>query len=270
MRPVEAPSLRGSWPWVLAVIGLAVLALAFVPEWLTHHREMRGEGYRTLTIGLNAWQLRSVPVISAGVVTAVVVGFAALVLPRRWHGWLPAAAAIPLGLFLAAAFPIAHFGQVSTVWVSPGWVLPVAIVAVAAMTVVASRRAPLTRRVVAVGVGVFVLTVGAGVGMRVIGLEQALADRPHWTDGSYVRDEDGARRELTLEEGRYAAGTWSGRFEASGLTMILVDDPACPDARGAYRIFDAGGDDIRWELIVDVCADGARTEDLVGTWQRQP
>jgi hypothetical protein len=51
--------------------------------------------------------------------------------------------------------------------------------------------------------------------------------------------------------------------------VILTDDPACPEARGFYRIRKVE-DGVLWELVVDVCADGARAAALEGVWRPTP
>jgi hypothetical protein len=263
---VSRISLRSTWPWVVLALAVAIVALSFVPAWLTHHREMRGEGYRTLLVGLSAWQLGAVPVVSAGVIGAAVTGLVA-VAPGRVRALAPLAAAIPPALFAAAAVPIAHNGQVSSLALAPGWALGLGLLGAVAALGVAITHAPRHRRILAVLPLMAVLVGGGAFLGRVAMLNAAESDRPHWSAGVYERD--GVRLELT--ESSYRAGDrWAGAFSSSGLTVVLTDDPACPDARGAYRIFDAGGDDIRWNLIVDVCADGARGEALEGTWARVP
>lgn len=247
-----------------------------MPAWIVHFREMRGEGYRTLNLDLSAWQGGAVPVLAAGVVVLVASGaFAVAWSTRRQRSLpvgIPIAAGIGAGLLGAAAWPISHVGQVSGLWLSPGWALAAGLLLAVVLVAGALRLAGARWRVVAGTALGALLAVAGGVGGRSVLLAGAEADRPHWSDGTYTRAlDDGRRQVLTLQDATYRLGdTWSGRFEASGLTMILVDDPACPDARGAYRIFSAGDDDIRWELIVDVCADGARVPDFSGTWQRDP
>jgi hypothetical protein len=263
--------------WLFISAGAAILLglLSLVPGWIDHHREMRGEGYRTLNLDLGAWQGGAVPVLAGGVVVLVVVGLTVAVSAAvrgdgRAPGVLALAGGIGLGLVAAAAWPIAHVGQVSSLWLSPGPVM-VAGGALAVVIVAASLRLGRVRkRVVGVTVGLAAVALATGVGARTLILDAAEADRPHWSAGSYSREVAGnGRQVLTLGDGTFMLDDrWSGRFESRGLTMILVDDPACPDARGAYRIFDAGDENIRWELIVDVCSGGARIPDFVGVWQR--
>lgn len=258
--------LRPAWPWLVAGIALAIVALSFAPAWLTHDREMRGEGYRTLKLGLTAWQLGAVPVVSAGVIGTAVTGLLA-VGPHRSRSWTPVAATVPLGLFAAAAFPIAHGGQVSSLVLTPGWALGLAMLGSVIMAGLAITHAPRRSRMLrALPAIALVIGAGAFVG-RATALQAAESDRPHWSAGAY--EKDGER--LVLEDAAYRVGDrWSGAFSSSGLTVILTGDAACPDVRGAYRIFAAGGEDIRWNLIVDTCQDGARGEVLEGTWSRVP
>jgi hypothetical protein len=258
--------LRSAWPWVVLGLAVAIIALSFVPAWLTHHREMRGEGYRTLLLGLTAWQLGAVPVVSAGIIGTAVTGLVAIA-PGRVRALAPLVAAIPPALFAGAAVPIAHNGQVSSLVLGPGWALGLGLLGTVTVLGLVITHAPRNRRLLAV-LPLIAAIVGSGAFLgRVAMLNAAESDRPHWSAGTYERD--GVRLELT--ESSYRVGDrWSGAFSSSGLTVVLTDDPACPEARGAYRIFDAGGGDIRWNLIVDVCADGARGEALEGTWTHVP
>jgi hypothetical protein len=264
-----------TWPVVTGAAAILLGGLSFLPGWIGHYREMRGEGYRTLSLDLSAWQGGAVPILAAGVIVTVAIGLVV----AGWSGmrrdgpvpWaLSLGAGVGLGLIAAAAWPIAHVGQVSGLWLSPGWAVFAGIVLAAVVVAGSLKLARARPSVAGATLGLAGAALVAAVGGRTAILDAAEADRPHWSDGSYSRQVAGGEpMVLRLEDGTYRLDdAWSGRFESSGLTMILVDDPACPEARGAYRIFSAGDGDIRWELIVDVCDDEGRRPDFVGVWQR--
>ena len=96
----------------------------------------------------------------------------------------------------------------------------------------------------------------------------------HWQDGTYTRTAGDGPSSLTIEGGRFEiADRWAGTWESSGWTVVLADDPACPDARGTYHAHGEGegGEDLRFVRVVDICADGARAADLeAGIWERGP
>jgi hypothetical protein len=119
-------------------------------------------------------------------------------------------------------------------------------------------------------VAVMAVILAGATGGRWLGLNLAEGDGRHYTAGTYTRiSADGTAMTLTIDGAGYRFDDrWSGSLEGSGLVAVLVGDPACPDARGAYHVWAAGGEDIRWEMIVDTCADGARAADVVGTWAR--
>jgi hypothetical protein len=243
-----------------------VLALSFAPGWLTHHREVGGEGYRTLTLTLNAWQLRAFPVLSAAVVAALVTGLVAVAVPRVRRLLTPVVA-VPLGLLVAAAVPIGHVAHVSRVSITPGWTLLGAFAAVIGMAAVIIRGSPPTGRLLVVA-GAALLLVGAGgLAGRLVQLELAEGVRSHVVDGTYSREVGGVRRLLTLRDGTYSLDPWSGAVETAGISAIITGDAACPDARGFYHVRSAGGDRILWEKVVDTCGDGARAQALEGTWR---
>jgi hypothetical protein len=178
-----------------------------------------------------------------------------------------------LALLIASAIPIGQRGHASLVDIGPGPILLAAIglatVSVAAILYVA----PPSRGVLLALLAVGVLAVPVGAASRLLALNLAEGDGRHYADGSYTRTNSAGQAEtLTLSDGRYRIGeAWSGRFEGSGLVVSLTDDPACPATRGSYHVWAAGGgDDIRWETIVDTCADGARSAQIVGTWVRTP
>lgn len=262
--------------WLATAAGTAAIIglLSLVPAWIVHYRELRGEGYRTLNLDLSAWQGGSVPVLAGGIVVLLLTAAFAVAWTvgrgRRLPAALPVVAGIGAGLLGAAAWPISHVGQVSGLWLSPGWALAVGLLLAAGMVGSLLRVTEAGPRIGSLTALAVLVALAGGMGGRTALLIAAEADRPHWSDGTYSRVlDDGRRQMLTLQDETYRLDdAWSGTFEASGLTMILLEDPACPEARGAYRIFSAGDEDIRWELIVDVCADGTRIPDFTGTWQR--
>ena len=182
------------------------------------------------------------------------------------------AAVATLALLIASAIPIGQRGHASLVDIGPGPILLVAI-GLATVSVAANLYvAPPSRGVLLALLTVGILAVPVGAASRLLALNLAEGDGRHYTDGSYTRVDPPAAETLTLSDGSYQIGdAWSGRFEGSGLVVALTDDPACPDARGSYHVWAAGaGDAIRWETIIDTCADGARSAALVGTWARTP
>jgi hypothetical protein len=265
----ETPSSR-TWPWIgLAALALALVALSFVPEWLTHHRELRGEGYRSLFVGLTAWQLRSgsLPVIGGAVIVAAGVGLASL----RFHGarrWAVAGLAVALGLLAAGLVPLAQVGHISRLWIGAGWSLVLGIGLVAAMAAIAAHAARPGRRVLAVSVLAALVAMAGGTAIRFVQLHLVEGPTPNWSEGTHERV-DGAPGQLVLADGTFSLGRWSGTMEPAGINVILTADPACPEARGFYRVrtVDEG---VLWELVVDVCADGARAAELEGVWRPAP
>ena len=258
----EAPR----WTLAIAAIGLALLALSFGPGWLSHNRELQGEGYRSLVTAPSAWHLRggTLPVLTAGVVGSVLVGLLAVAVPRA-RRWMPALSAIALGLLTAGLVPVAQEGHISRVALTPGWALLIALVGVTAMTALAWRAAPPSGRAAATAAVAFGLVAAVGTGVRVAQLDLVEGPTQHWSAGTWVRAE--GEQQLVLGGGTFELDPWSGTIEAAGINAILTQDPACPDARGMYRVRSGGGDEVRWEKIVDTCDDGARAEALEGTWQ---
>jgi hypothetical protein len=251
----------------MVALALVVVGLSFVPGWLVHEREVRGEGYRTFAIGLTAWQLRSgsLPVIGGGVVVALAVGVAAVTLPAA-RRWLLAGLGIAAGMLMAGLLPVGRLGHITHVWLSPGWTIGAGIALVAAMGVVAYRGGAPGRRTLAMAAISVVLAAVLGGGVRLLQLELTEGADPHWSDGTWHRA-DGASGELVLDDGRFALDGWSGQVEPAGINVILTDDAACPDARGFYRVRTVD-DGVLWERVVDTCADGARAEALEGIWQQ--
>lgn len=260
-------ALRAPWAW-LAVAGLAgaLVALSFVPEWLVHHRELSGEGYRSLVIGLTAWQLRSgsLPVLGGAVLLTGLAVLVSLAVPamRRWTVLI---VAVALGLLVAGLVPLSQVGHVSRVWITPGWALGVGILLVGATSAVAMRAARPTRGMLLLAAVAFAVSVAAGFGTRALQLHLVEGPSPNWSDGAWERV-DGAAGELVLDEGTFRLGAWSGTMEPAGINVILTEDPACPEARGFYRVRTVD-DGVLWEKVVDVCADGARAAELEGVWR---
>ena len=263
---------RPAWMWALLGLAFLVVALSFVPGWLVHEREVRGEGYRTFAIGLTAWQLRSgsLPVIGGAVLATLGAGVAAVTLPTTRRGLL-VGLCVAAGLLAAGLLPIGRLGHITHVWLYPGWLLAVGIALVGGMAVIAYRGARPPRRVLAMSAAALVVAVLVGGGGRLLQLELSEGADPHWSDGSYSRVDGGTGDDaLVIEDGTFSVDPWSGDIEAAGINVILTGDPGCPDARGFYRVRPADGGDVLWEKVVDVCANGARAEALDGVWRRNP
>jgi hypothetical protein len=271
----SVPSPR--WLIVIVLAGLAILALSLAPGWLLHVRHLGGHGLTHLDTMTGAWEGRSVPVLSAGVVLAVASGAAALLTlarPHRLLGALLLGGSLSAAAVLAgSAWPISQSGHASGVEISARWPLLAAIGLAAIMSVgaVALRGVAAPWRWAAVGVLLVAVAAGAAGGRQLL-LNAAEGTGRHWEDGGYTRQAtDGQPTEtLTITNGTFnVSDRWSGTFEGDGLVVVLTEDPACPDARGAYHLFGVGERDVRWEMIVDTCADGERATDLMaGTWVR--
>jgi hypothetical protein len=263
---------------VAAGAGLAILSA--VPAWLVHRRILMGEGSRLVVSEWNAWQHDSVPVVTAGVLVACAVSLLALARAVRWPripAWLLAVgAAAALGLLLGAAWPLEQRIGASSISLSAGVALAVGIVIAALLAAVAMALADRSRLLALGMVLVLALGLTGGIGGRVLGLtlRKAAVDG---RGGVYARAAtDGQPAEtLTMRDGAYSAGDrWSGTFVRSGITIVFLDDPACPDTRGSYHALPAdeerGGDRIRLDAILDLCAGGERARDLeTGIWVRQ-
>jgi hypothetical protein len=259
---------------VAAAAGIVIVSL--VPGWVIHVRHQGGHGLTEIGTVWNAWQGRAWPILPIGVAAAALAG--ALVGVELLTGrWVPrvaplAAAVVALGSFLAQLVPLDRTGYASRVVINPAW--PVAVGIGLALVMVAAAMG-LTqgwerRRLVVVG-GAVVVLAAAAFGVRIVALNLAEGDPRSFRTGTYVRPEAGDQPAGTLvigEDSYRVEGRWSGTFEGRGLVVVLTDDPACPDDRGSYRIFPAGDEAIRWNTIVDLCADGARARDLTaGTWE---
>jgi hypothetical protein len=262
---------------VIGLAGIAILGLAVVPGWLLHVRNLGGHGLTHLDTTPGAFAGRSVPVVSAGVVLAVAAGAIALLAlarPGRWLEAMQLATSLAgTALLLASAWPISQAGHASGVEISARWPLLAAIgVSMLQSMAVVARRGAISPSRLAVLVVIVVAVAAGSAGGRQWLLLAAEGTGRHWESGSYTRQATGGQptETLTIVNETYAiADRWSGTFEGDGLVVVITDDPACPNARGAYRLFGVGEQDIRWEMIVDTCADGERAADLMaGTWVR--
>lgn len=268
---------RRRWLLVVAACGAAIFALSFVGAWIVLDREVRGEGYRHAVTVLSAWRSHGVPVLTLAVLAALATGAWALVVDRRGKGpaWpLALGSGLTLALLLATAVPVGKDSHATSVDLSLALLLPVGIL-LAFVMLAASLRVTRQRRAwVAAGVLLGVVVVAAGTGARWLWLQRAEGEGRHWSDGSYTRvATDGEDTEtLTIGEGRFTiSDRWAGRWEWSGWTVVLDGDPACPDSRGTYHARGVGEEDLRFVMVVDTCADGARGDDLeTGTWMRDP
>ncbi len=268
---------RGRWLALVALAGLGLFGLSFIGGWLVQDRELTGEGYRSLQTVLSAWGGHGMPWLTVAALTALVVAAAALALAfrRRAPPWiLLVGSAAVLGLVLATAWPVSQVGHASRVDLNPGLPLLVGAVLATAMVVGALAVAwPGRAAAVALTLGTLAIIAGGASGRWML-LQAAEGTGRHWSDGSYSRTAtDGEPTEtLTIGDGRFMVGDrWAGTWEWSGWTVVLDDDPACPDARGTYHAHGVGESDLRFVKVVDTCLDGARAADLeTGTWARQP
>lgn len=275
---MRRPASAGSAAYVLLLAGFAITALSAVPAWLVHTRVVMGEGSRLVVTQWSAWQRDAVPIVTGAVVIGLAVALLALSRGRlpSMPGWvLVSAAAMPLGLLLAAAWPLSAKMSASHVSLSPGLALLAGIGLAAAMIGAAVALAGPTRAVLVAAAMTLVVGATAGVGVRAYALEQRRAAADD-VDAVYARDAGGGfSHSLVMRDGRYAADErWSGSYLRSGLTIVFLEDPACPDTRGTYHALPADaerqGDRIRLDVVLDVCAGGERARDLeAGVWVRQ-
>jgi hypothetical protein len=268
---------RTRWLLVVAGAGLAIFALSFVNAWIVHDREVRGEGYRYVQYFLSAWRGVGWPVLSAAVLAALVTAGWAVALLRRpsLPAWpLLVGSILVLGLLTSVAAPIAQDGHASSVDLSPGLLWPIGMLLAAAMLAGSVAAAGPTRGIVAGMVVAAVLVGSAGVVGRWAGLQAAEGTGRHWTEGSYTRPAtaDLPAATLTIGDGTFRVNDrWSGRWEWSGWTVIVDDDPACPDSRGTYHAHGEEEEALRFVMVVDTCNDGARAAEFVtGVWSRVP
>ena len=271
---------RSRWLAVIALTGFGLFGLSFADGWILHDRELRGEGYRFVQTSLNAWRSVAVPMLSAGVLAALGTALAAAVHLRNpgvVPGWMPlAGATLALALIGASAVPIAQDGHASSVDLSAGWLSVIGIGLAGLMIVAAAMIAgPSPRLIVVLGL-LGAVVFGVGAGGRLLGLQWGEGSGEHWSDGTYRRSATAGAPDqiLSIEEGRFAIGDrWAGTWESSGWTVVLISDPACPDARGTYHAHGEGpsGTDLRFVKVVDTCEDGARAADLeAAIWVREP
>lgn len=262
---------------VIFACALAIIATSVLPAWLLHVRNVGGHGLTEISVVWSAWEGRSIPFLALAIVLATgtaALGVTALARPQLGYGtWILGAGVGCAGLLIGSAIPVSRQGYASSVQLTPHWALLLAVglsllaVSAAALEVGRPRAALL-------GGAALAVLAAATFGGRVVALDWAEGNPRHYSDGSYVREAtDGQPSEtLVIRDGTFRIGDrWSGVISGRGLVAVLTDDPACPDDRGAYRVFPAGGEDIAWNLIVDLCADGERGRDLTtGIWHRQP
>ena len=269
---------RRSWLAVMAVAGILTFALGLVDGWIVHDREVRGEGYRVVQVVLGAWEERGFPILAAGTVVALVVGIGAAmagagraVVP----GWLlVVGACLALGILASGAFPVSQDSLASSVDLSFGWPLAVAVGLATVMVAAGLLAFRPPAGVAVVAAALVVVAFSAGAGGRWYGLQLAEGDGRHWSDGSYTRTATGEEPTETLT---FAGDTitigdrWSGSLDWNGWVVNIVDDPACPDARGTYHAHGEGEEDLRFVKVIDTCRDGERAADLeTGIWERVP
>jgi hypothetical protein len=263
----------------LAAAGAGLAILSAAPAWLVHRRILMGEGSRLVVSEWNAWQQDSLPVVTAGVLLALLVAFLGVARATRWPripGWpLALGAAASLGLLLSGAWPLEQRIGGSSISLSAGLALFSGIVLAALMAGVTARAD--RSRLVRVGmVAILVVGLAGGIGGRALGLtlRKAAVDG---RGGVYARAATDGQpaATLTMRDGVYSVDDrWSGTFVRSGITIVFLGDPACPDTRGSYHALPADGDRsgarIRLDAILDLCAGGERAADLeAGVWIRQ-
>jgi hypothetical protein len=269
---------RRRWLIMLAAAGVAIFALSFVNAWIVHNREVRGEGYRFVTYFLSAWRGVGMPVLTLGAFAGLATGAAALLEltgRRRIPPWaFLLGSSLTLGLLLSAAWPVGQTGHASDVDLSVGPLLPVGAALAIIMLVASVAIASPGRRVLVAAASLAVVALVGGAGARWLGLQMAEGTGRHWAEGSYERPatEGQPTETLTIDGESVTIGErWSGSWEWSGWTVVIADDPACPDVRGTYHAHGADEEDLRFVMVVDPCRDGERAADLeTGVWLRQP
>jgi hypothetical protein len=274
-------AVRRDRRWLMAAVAaaLAIVALSFVDGWMVHDRELRGEGYRRVQIALNAWEGPALPVLGVGIVSAALAALMSAAAVRV-RAAAPVAAIAAMGTLAcvgASVVPIGQDGRASSVDLTVGWAsiagIGLASVMLAGVLLWAGRPTP--GAILGLGIAGVLLLAGA-TGGRWLVLQERERPSTHWSAGTYVREATGEQPQATLiiSEGSFEIGSrWRGTWDGSGLTVALDEDPACPDARGAYHVHDAGanGQDLRFVALVDPCRDGARAAELeTGIWRRQP
>lgn len=267
---------RGLLFGLLLATAIGLVALSFATGWVVHARHQGGHGLTEIGAVWNAWQGRAWPTLPIGIGAAAAVGLAALVellRPGRVPSWLfVVGSAVVLGLLGAQLLTLDRRGYASQVVITPGWPVFAGVGLAVLMGICAIAATGWARRAAAMAAATLVVFTVAGVGGRWAALSLAEGDPRSYRPGTYVRAEASGQAPSTLVIGSDTfelQGRWSGSFEGRGLVVVLTDDPACPDARGSYRIFPVGEDGIRWNTIVDLCADGERARDLTsGVWER--
>ncbi|MGH2446704.1 MAG: hypothetical protein ACRDGD_11820 [Candidatus Limnocylindria bacterium] len=269
---------RTRWLLLVAIAGGAIFALSFLDAWIVHDREVRGEGYRDVEILLSAWRAVAVPVLTVGVLAALVtaVGAAALLVrPGVVPGWtLAAGSLVALAIIAASVVPIGADRQSTSIDLRPDWLTAAGIALAAAMLVGATAAGGFGQRSLLLIGLLGVVAFGAAAGGRWLTLELSMGSNQQWAEGSYTRPATDGQPSvtLTIDDGGYEIGDrWSGTWEGIGLIVSLDDDPACPDSRGTFHAHAAGedGEDLRFVKIVDTCENGARAAALeTGIWER--
>lgn len=262
---------------VVVLAAVAIVGVSPVPTWLLHVRNVGGHGLTSIAVSWSAWEGRAWPFLPLAVALAGLLALLAaaslLRPPLASAGWLFGTALACLALFIGSAIPLERQGYASGVHLTARWGLLTAI-GLAGVAAMASAALVTRRGWLAVGLAALVLLSAASYGGRVVALDLAEGNPRHYADGSYVREATAGEptETLVISNGTYTIGDrWSGTISGRGLVAVLTDDPACPEDRGAYRVFAAGGEDIRWDLVVDLCAGDDRARDLTsGIWHRQP
>jgi hypothetical protein len=268
---------RRRWLLLVAACGAAMFALSFVDAWIVHDRELRGEGYRHVRHLVSAWRGVGVPVLTFGIVAAALTAAWAVGAERRTSlaAWpLAIGSAVTVGIVAAAAVPVAQDAHASSVDLSPGPLVPVGALLALAMVVGALSAMQPSRRLLGASTAVALIALAAGTGARWLGLQLGEGQGRHWTEGSYTRSETGGEptETLTIGDGTFTIGDrWQGSWEWSGWTVVMDNDPACPDSRGTYHAHGVDEEDLRFVMVVDTCENGARAADLeTGIWERDP
>lgn len=267
---------RGRLLLAIAVAGIIILGLSLVQGWIFHEREVRGEGYRFVEHTVSAWSGAGVPVLTLGVLAAALVSAGAVAsLIGRFRvppTVLLVGSSLVVGLLAAGAWPVSQSGHASDVMLSAGLLL---IPGIGLALVMAAASWALVRpsgMVLGAAVVIGLVAVVGGAGGRWLVLQLAEGTGRHWSEGSYTRVATAGEptETMTIEGDTVTIGDrWSGSWEWSGWTVVIDDDPACPDSRGTYHAHGEGEEDLRFVKLVDTCQDGARAADLeTGIWAR--
>lgn len=267
---------RARWLLLVAVTGVAIFALSFVNAWIVHDRELRGEGYRHAQYFLSAWRGVGVPVLTMAAFAALGTAAWAVVVMRRegMPAWpLVIGSALVVGLVCSAAWPVSQDSLASSVDLSFGPLLPIGVALAVAMIVGSLAAARSSRRLLLAMAAIGLVALVGGAGVRWLGLQLAEGTGEHWSEGEYVRPAvDGEPEEvLSIGDGTFTIGDrWSGTWESSSWTVVLDNDPACPESRGTYHAHGVDEEDLRFVKVVDTCEDGARAATLeTGIWERR-